>query len=236
MIIVESHHEVLEHWAQYRRALPQAPRLLTLDHHTDTSAPFRSYLKKFPNHEAASLQKLWLEELDFKDSQSVLKAQKKLDHDEHIVTAIKTDIITSALVIAQNAMDTSAETYQQHRIMCLGVDRKRPSSSLDTEELDRVLESDFLQPLLQLFDRQLIEAQEPVLFQAPFILDIDLDYLNTKKSVSPADSQVLGELLQAAGLITIAVESEHVLLCSKEHGLTSSFLLNGIKKIIGEYL
>lgn len=236
MIIVESHHEVLEHWANYRRSLMQAPRLLTLDHHTDTSAPFRSFLKKFPIEKAESLQNEWLKALDFRDSRSVLEAQNKLDHDEHIVTAIKSDIIACALVIAQNAMDTSIETYHKHKIMCLGVDRKPQSTPLSIDELDRVLESDFLQPLVNFFDRQLVEIHEPPLKQTPYILDIDLDYLNTKKAVSPTDTKVFGELIRGAGLITIAVESEHVLLCSKEIGLSSGYLLDGIKKIIGEYL
>jgi hypothetical protein len=34
--IVESHHCVLEPWAEIRRCLSAEPALLTLDHHTDT--------------------------------------------------------------------------------------------------------------------------------------------------------------------------------------------------------
>lgn len=38
--IVEDHNEVLLSWSKYRRAVDSSPILLTLDHHTDTHAPF----------------------------------------------------------------------------------------------------------------------------------------------------------------------------------------------------
>ena len=50
---------------------------------------------------------------------------------------------------------------------------------------NNVLETDFLAKRLQDFDDLLRQLDEPLLRDAPFILDIDLDYFNTLRAVRP---------------------------------------------------
>ncbi len=235
MHVVESHHDVLPIWATYRRGVSRAPYLITLDHHTDTSSPFRNYLKKLtadPERQAQEQQKL-LKQIDFRNPASVLEATKLLSHDEHILTALQTGIIGGAFVVAQNARDTELSVYQQYRVCCYSVARENPSSLATIDECDRVLESSFLQSALNHFEK--ILAQDSVsgpLFENAYIFDIDLDYFNTKKSIAPIDRAVLLHLANRAGLITIATESDHVLKCAREDHVRSEDLLQSLTHIL----
>ena len=55
---------------------------------------------------------------------------------------------------------------------------------------DAALESGLLRQRVDLIAAITKAAEEPGLFDWPFILDFDLDYLNTKKSIAPTDSSV----------------------------------------------
>ncbi len=83
----------------------------------------------------------------------------------------------------------------------------------DRENRDAALVSEFLAERLALVDEICESTGLPKLFDKPFILDIDLDYFNTKCSVEPADSTVFNELVRRAGLITIAREPGCVRSC-----------------------
>ena len=229
-VIVESHHRVLSSWAEYRKALARAPRLLTLDHHTDTSAPFRNRLKGHADFEQVQLQ--WLSDIDFKRPQTVDEAIQRLSHDEHITTAIRSDIISSALVVAHNAMDTDAAIYERHRIICHSVARSASSKFVTRKECDEVIESSFLDSAIMSFDQALSRKAEPLLREEPYILDIDLDYFNTRKSIAPVCAKTLRVLAQSAGLITVATEPEHVQSCSLEPELTSDYLLPRLLELL----
>lgn len=209
--IVDSHNKVLKAWAECRAKLSAAPRLLTLDHHTDTSKPFRNFLKGNPNEETLRTQ--WLSEIDFRNSASVDLAIQRLGNDEHIVAAIKSDIISSAFVIAHNAANTGLDIYREHQIACRNV--TDPNS---------VLESQFLDNCISEFEKIL---SAPLLSQ-PYILDIDLDYFNTKKSVNPNDPRKTQSLFRGAALVTIATEPEYVKSCSLEPGLEAESLLSAL--------
>lgn len=234
MIVVDSHHKVLHAWAEYRRTLEKPPRLLTLDHHTDTSKPFRNYFngKYGPDHEQTeTLRASLLAAIDFKSASSITNAIEKLSNDEHIVTAIKSGIISSALVLAHNAYDTDLATYKEHKIICRSVDRKPNSKKLLRSDCDIVLESFFLNDALASFNDLLAAAAEPALHEEAYILDIDLDYFNTLKSISPDDTSTIKKLAQHAGLVTVATESMHVKNCALDLGLTSEILLASLQKI-----
>lgn len=233
--IVDSHNKVFQHWAELRNGLAAAPRLITLDHHTDTSRAFRRKIRQIVAEEnlqiTASLfedhQQVFLKAVDFTDMSTVLEAQKNLNNDEHIVAAIQTDIISSACVIAHNAQDTDLATYLQHKIICASV----PDIPHDSEvskpkpDCDIVLESGFLESCIHKFNLVLQEARETLLLDSPYIFDIDLDYLNTLKSVEPNCDLYLKELVTGASLVTIATEPEYVKACAVDEGLTSEWLL-----------
>jgi hypothetical protein len=78
---------------------------------------------------------------------------------------------------------------------------------------DQVIDTVFLEGRLQLIERICQTAGIPGLFDKPFILDIDLDTFNTKKSVSPCDTSVFFELIRRSIGITVAQEPDCVKCC-----------------------
>ena len=232
MKVVKSHHQVLSIWAEYRRQRERAPILITLDHHTDTSLPFRNYLReKFPDNKSQQddeRQKL-ISKISFSDAASVDAAQALLSHDEHIVTALSSDLLSAAFVVAQNAMDTELEVYREHKICCYSVARTGAQATMS--ECDCVLEADFLRSALQHFNKVRQQNGEGELLAQDYILDVDLDYFNTHRGTTPKDPTFYQQLVKNAGLITVAAESEHVLLCAREADVNSASLLESLKKL-----
>lgn len=230
--VVDEHHHVLRFWAHLRRNLSFAPYLITLDHHTDTSEPFRNYIKKNFSFMDFKIQTELLNQIQFQDSVSIEQAILKLSHDEHILTAIKSNIIESAIVVAHKAQDTDFATYQQHRVMCRSVDGEATIKKLLRIDCDRVLESDFLREKLESVASVLMTTD----FLAPgrFILDIDLDYLNTKKSLNPDNSVFLKTLIQNSLLVTIATEKSHFDYCKLDHDMKNQAALHTLLKLIDD--
>jgi hypothetical protein len=208
---------------------------LTLDHHTDTSRPFRHYLKSVNSVDRAEAEHetaLWLAQIDYRKPASVHTALERLNNDEHIVAAIARDIVSSAFVIAHSAMNTDLAVYREHKIMCRAVDQGPESRKATREECDQVLESAFLEEMLASFDHQLAAAGEPPLLSKPYILDIDLDYFNTRASVAPRDARVIRRLAHGASLISIATEPSYVSHCALDPELTSDTLLVALQTLL----
>lgn len=220
LVVVEKHHHVLMAWAELRRKQSVPPRVLTLDHHTDTSPPFRTYLKASYSNEPDrwdSLRQQWIASLDFNNPRSVEAALSKLSNDEHLVCAIQSGLISSALVVSQNAYDTDLTTYHNHSIICRGVDRVRDAR--------RVLETELLESKVKSMDEILCSVGEQSLDRGTYILDIDLDYFTCLSALAPSDSSYFQRLVSRAALITIATEPEYVSMGSIERGLTAGQVL-----------
>lgn len=220
-IVVDSHNKVLSAWADHRRDLGRAPRLLTLDRHTDTSRPFRKYLRENQSDIPASRL---VAEIDFNRPETVERAVSLLGNDEHVVAAIESGIVSSALVLAHNARDTDLATYRDHRIVCREV---------RDGEWDRVIESEILARAIEGFGRILGEAGEKGLREGEYILDIDLDYFTSFASIAPSDETLLRSLAEGAGLITVATEPEYVRSGAVDPGLTSEYLLGKLERLMG---
>lgn len=232
IVIVDSHHKVLPAWAEYRSSLSHPPRLITLDHHTDTSPPFRNYARGLPdNPDLELIQRSRLNQMDFSNPRSIYEALGYLNNDEHILTALAVDIIDAAAIIAHRARDTDYEIFKAHRILCRTV---CAAATVGREACDQVLESHFLKDKLDGFEADLKEWRQPPLLSKPYILDIDLDYFNTRAAIEPRDATIFRRLVEGAGLITIATEPEYVEHCRLDVELDSDFLLSAIKKMIFE--
>ena len=74
---------------------------------------------------------------------------------------------------------------------------------------------------------------EPLLQDAPFILDIDLDYFNTLRAVRPDAPELIRTLAKEAALLTVATEPTFVTHCAVEPGLTWTKLLAELKTLLG---
>ncbi|WP_116894831.1 UPF0489 family protein [Pseudomonas savastanoi] len=99
------------------------------------------------------------------------------------------------------------------------------------------LETEFLRGRLDLIEAITQSCGIPGLFEKPYILDIDLDYFNTRKAVQPADHLVFHELIRRAEIITIAREPSCVNTCQRRgEGLTSEWLEAELKRHIREAL
>lgn len=241
MIVVEHHHHVLPHWAACRRTLPAAPRLLTLDHHTDTSRPFRRHLRREARAQGRRLSdaaeqqrsRQLVDQLDPLDPRTIDAAMETLGNDEHVVAAIGADIIRSAFVIAHNAANTGRDIYRAHRIICRGVDETLRGGRMRPVP-DNVLETAFLAERLQAFDALVEALDEPLLRDAPFILDIDLDYFNTLRAVRPQAPELIRALAAEAALVTVATEPEFVTHCAVEPGVTWTQLLADLRALLAD--
>ena len=221
VFVVDSHHNVLLAWARYRRGLSAPPSLITLDHHTDTSPPFRNYIARLNGVDGELIREQLVAKIDFSQDSSIQEAINKLSNDEHIVAAIGAGIVSSAFVIAHNAMNTDLSCYRKHKIVCREV---------KGSEWDQVLESHLLNRALLGFNEILAEAGESSLLARPYILDIDLDYFNTFRSAEPGDATAFRSLINGAGLITVATEPEYVKSCARDAGLTSEHLFGKIRQ------
>lgn len=278
--ITESHHHVLAGWARLRRELPEAPRLLTLDYHTDTrpayvgdatdnETPDRPWREIADEHVAA---------LDFRDEHSVTNAIGKLRFDEHIDAAIRAGILDLAFVAAyqdtgyiqsneQIALDAKREkivvteqgkgitvvipgrevaappfTYSlpENRIVILpktASGAELQGDARDRAYRDSAIEAESLDQRLSLIDQIASCVKAPGLFDRHFILDIDLDYFNTRKAIAPRDSSTFEQLIQKAAIITIARESACVASCQIEgEELDSDFLQSALLEHISRAL
>jgi hypothetical protein len=167
---------------------------------------------------------------------SISRAIARLNNDEHIVTALNSNILSTAMVIAHKAYDTNIEIYSQHNIICYGVDRKNPSQGLQKNDCDQVLESHFLKGGLKHFEEILKSAGQAPIAKIPYILDIDLDYFNTYAAINPKNQKTFLELAHNATAITIAREPDYVNTCALEQGLSSDRILSSLLALLDLHL
>lgn len=91
---------------------------------------------------------------------------------------------------------------------------------------DLAIESEYLNAKLKVVNEICRAIGQPDFMKGNYILDIDLDYFRTERSVAPKDTQTFYELIRNAQVITIAMEPYFVVQ-ERLNGetITSDFLL-----------
>jgi len=98
---------------------------------------------------------------------------------------------------------------------------------------DDVLEDDFLAEKMMILSRMcpdIVSAGGKI--KCDYILDIDLDYFHTMKSINPLSKRIFSQLVKSAKAITIAKETACVELERSEETVTSDILLEKLLKLL----
>ncbi|AWK04789.1 hypothetical protein HYN56_11360 [Flavobacterium crocinum] len=231
IFICEEHHHVLKFWNQFR---DEQPYLLTFDHHTDLHRAFQGFLNT-----VSYSGKQWKSQEEWDQQQSRLLAEmfgghwniiNDLKHDEHIDAAIRAGIIKKALVYSHDSYHNKPdrvycingnENYNGQPVINNSQSYHLPSTIINSPDLER---------RLSLFDLW-IPREEWI---NNYILDIDLDFFQTKESITPKDTAFFKALLQKAKGISIAKESKWIAVwaCEYDADLTVKFLLETLLDLI----
>ncbi|MBN2625528.1 MAG: UPF0489 family protein [Spirochaetales bacterium] len=233
--IVKSHNRVLEAWER----IPPC-NVFTLDYHTDTKKAFSTYAywradseKKAGKCESRLERKKELVQEKLRgylnNRLSIRTINDNLRHDEHIDFSVRTGIADRVFVLSHNRNEGSANprVYQYHG-----------DSDYEGEPIvEYPLESE-----PGLTDRILSDAVEEARnleegFFDRYILDLDCDFFTTGESLESEFSEVFGELVSQAEMITIAKEPECVKICREEgSGLTGEIIKDRLLEMIEDIL
>lgn len=233
VFICEEHHHVLKFWQQFK---DRQPYLLTFDHHTDLHRAFQGYLNTI-----SFTGRKWASQTEWDAAQLALLSPMiegqwenldDLKHDEHIDAAILAGFIKKALVYSHDSYHgkpnrvyaiSGDEEYAGQPVINNSQPYHEPSTEINSPEL---------QQRFRLFDF-CIDRKE---WASNYILDIDLDFFQSKKSITPYDISFFKELIDKAQGISIAKESMWINVWQREHDpdLSVEFLLETLLDLIKE--
>jgi hypothetical protein len=236
VFVFEKHSEAISPWALARRSLPVAPSLVTFDRHTDTLEPFLRWAywearRLGSPANTGQMMESRLLHLDYRSDEDVLKASVDLRHDEHIRASMGSDIITEAFVIAYKSPSKSQRVDRIHYLpeTCYHGCTKRPhDDECDRKHSDLAIDDSHIGPLLQ-------DCQEFGHFLArgdAYILDIDLDYFRTIKSMAPLSCNIFLGLASRAACITVAMERNCVIEGRLDPDVDSEWALDQLLGIL----
>ena len=225
---VSNHKEAISAWTTIGIENTNPPWLLSFDRHTDTHPAFlRDFSRVHPgvvNPEAAALHRnSQISSIDRMNVDSVQRMVPLLHHDEQIDAALGSNIIKTAVIISHNEHQDTPSIHlpldgsSEHQAIVLGYavglcDRQKEEfDPLEMPYCDDILESWYLRGKLLALESFLADIEMPNFEGSDYILDIDLDYFLTERSIAPADPECFHNLISGALAITIARESGMVL-------------------------
>jgi len=145
LYIFKSHHYALLPWAIIRSELNVAPTLLSFDYHTDTHTPFLDYTSRkifgeYCNNtseekviERDNLVEVLIKNIDYQNQDTIIEAIKYLKHDEHILTAIESGILSIAFIVSYNNRSDYPLSHKEkdkiahcHEIMLYHIEHDKP--------------------------------------------------------------------------------------------------------------
>ncbi|MDD4180340.1 MAG: UPF0489 family protein [Victivallaceae bacterium] len=213
--IVEEHHQVLLPWSLERLKLKTAPIVLTLDHHTDVLPAFN--------------ERIPVEHQQFSRTPDIVRrAIDDLRHDEHLDFAIRSDIISRAVLFSHvNYAENVNPAIKIINFENLPEYPSTPELRVKLQEYyGRVLENDYLQKCLK--------SAEFLPFEQLFILDIDLDYFISERSIQPENSTIFKMLFEQCHCVTISMERDWVRLLNQDWEKSDAdYFLLELKKMFG---
>ena len=110
------------------------------------------------------------------------------------------------------------------------------ADAIERRHFDLALEDSHLSAKLAVLEHMAQSSQVPWIDKVPYVLDIDLDYFHTAKSIDPVNYRVFSSLIRGASFITIAKETRCVeTLRVKGEKITSDFLLERLLQHIEKY-
>ena len=208
--VFENHADAIIPWGIFRQTQCQPAVLVSLDEHTDTLPAFFRY--GHSDYEAHRDRDRWeeskvrrLSEVRFEDTDSLRKAADDLWHDEHICAACESGIFSHAFIVARRS---PGETQQRSFLtycpdLCyVGCGQSCHNQECLVRHSDLAVHDVHLDPLLTECEGFTDTFESGV----PLILDIDLDYFRTWKSLEPEQSLFFNQLVARASIITIATE------------------------------
>lgn len=226
VFVCEEHHHVLLHWHKFKS---KRPYLLTFDHHTDVHDCFQNFLyynARGKNYDSEKFE--LIKKLEVNDIDTILK----LKHDEHIDASIKAGFFQKAFVFCDDSYNSQPKSiyyingnvnYDNEPIII---------NSRLFDEFDLSISDDNLKNHFRKFDLCIPRNS----WINNFILDIDLDFFKTRKSIETTDNVFFKYLLNKALTITIAKETGWVNIWKRDHDefISVEFLLDNLFKLIKE--
>jgi|SaaInlStandDraft_1057018.scaffolds.fasta_scaffold73728_2 hypothetical protein len=203
----EDHASAILPWAELSKIQNHPPLLITLDHHTDTNSAwlrslFRHVGRNLPLME--DLRQERIAKINPLNEDELSLALEDLHHDEHIDLALRLGILGDVVVIQHSSPQPLPEWAERGMTVLPFNSKFIEDSSSTCHFYNQALEDEWLEPLIN----HLPENLNP--WHRPFILDIDLDYLKTNKSLTPDHSTTFQRLAQESIGITVAEEREWV--------------------------
>ena len=258
--IVDEHHQALMPWAIERRKTTRPFVLLTFDYHTDTRPAFLHYAFSASGQDkrnAAILRREMSSAAAYGDDDSLAETVKKLSNDEHIDYAIEAGIIKKVFVFSFEGNTTWSVQERQYWedespqgvMKRMKLPPPLPPYTYEEPEngifiintggsviksANRILESGFLMDKFAAAATMAAGSGINCLTECPFVLDIDLDYFTTAKSIQPDDASFFYNLVKKAQFITIAKEPDFVIRHRLENDLDSDYLLDELLRHIGQ--
>ena len=92
----------------------------------------------------------------------------------------------------------------------IGCSRNPHDEVCERVRYDQAIETEYLKEKFEVLSAMAEGADINCIFEEPYILDIDLDYFRTAKSIQPENASLFHQLIRGAVAITVALEPNYV--------------------------
>lgn len=162
------------------------------------------------------------------DNPQSYEEQEKIENEMKIFQEVILGITKSEYIIDRPF------NYPNSDIYIPAIDEKNREKK---EIYDNAIESDFLREKFEIFNEMVPEiVNKDYEINRKYILDIDLDYFHTIKSINPGDKNFFYDLIRNAEIITIAKERAYVDIVKIDNNLNSDYLYDEILQHIKQAL